>query len=233
MTSPSPATSSAPAPPVDLEPASRPAGPARRRQRSARVVVAVVLVLTGAGAVAAGLLTSAALLSVAAVLAVLLGAAATRIVHTELLDSRREAAADRAELARGYRALSEERVAEQAVFVRRTEATLARQRDSLARLESQVVDAEAQARAAAQQLAAERSRADLAEREGRRVGERLDDAEGRAAEAIVLLAELEQERDLLALQLRAVHTQEEARLAEAARWGATGATGTEGGRRRA
>ncbi len=222
-----------PTPPVDLEPAPRPGGPSRRRQRSARVVVAVVLVLLGAGAVAAGLLTSTALLSGAAVLAVLLGAAATRIVHTELLDSRREAAVDRAELARGYRALTEERVAEQAVFVRRTEASLARQRDALARLEAQVVDAEAQARAAAQQLDAERSRADLAEQEGRRAGERLDDAEGRAAEAIVLLAELEQERDLLASQLRATRAQEEARLAETARWDATGATGTEGGRRRA
>ena len=230
MTSPSPGTASESAPHAGPEPAARGAGPARRRQRSARVVVAAALVLLGACSVAGGLLTTTPLLGAAAVLAVLLGALATRIVHTELLDSRREAAADRAELARGYRSLTEERVAEQAMFVRRTEVSMSRQRDALARLESQVVDAETRARAAAEQCDAERSRADLAEREGRRLGERIDDAEGRAAEAIVLLAELEQERDLLAAQLQAAHTQEKARRAEGARWGAS-ATGTEGRRR--
>ena len=70
---------------------------ARRRQRSARVAAAVGLI------VAAGLLVAVTVptgsfvaVAVAGGAAVVLGAAALRIAHSELMTSRRSAAADRA-----------------------------------------------------------------------------------------------------------------------------------------
>ena len=70
---------------------------ARRRQRSVRVTVAVFLLAVATVAVLAALPTqSPALLSVAAVAALVLGWAALRIVWTEVLQSRREHATDRA-----------------------------------------------------------------------------------------------------------------------------------------
>ena len=77
---------------------------ARRRQRSVRLTIAVALTTIAAllvlGAVLSG---SWLLLTLAAVLGVALGAAATRITHTELMATRREAARDRAEQAQAYR----------------------------------------------------------------------------------------------------------------------------------
>ena len=90
---------------------------ARRRQRSVRVTVAVSLLAVASVAVLAALPTqSPALLSVAAVSAVVLGWAAVRIVWTEVLQSRRENAADRAATASAYRSLFSERAAEHAEF---------------------------------------------------------------------------------------------------------------------
>src|SRR5918992_2132395 len=96
---------------------SPPSGPVRRRQRSARAIVASLLlaagVLTVVGAVLSG---SWPLLTVGAVSGVALGALATRIAYLEVLQSRREAAADRAELAQEYRTLTEARTEENALF---------------------------------------------------------------------------------------------------------------------
>jgi hypothetical protein len=90
---------------------------ARRRQRSVRVTVAVVLLGVATVAVLVALPTqSPALLSVGAVGAVVLGWAAVRIVWTEVLQSRRENAADRAAAANAYRSLFTERAAEHAEF---------------------------------------------------------------------------------------------------------------------
>jgi hypothetical protein len=92
---------------------------ARRRQRSVRVTLAVLLLgaaaLVVVGSLAAG---SFAAVSAAAVLALLAGCAATRIVGNELAQSRREAARDRAALAQDYARLSAARVTEQAGFAR-------------------------------------------------------------------------------------------------------------------
>ena len=63
----------------------------------------------------------------AAVASVVLGAAATRITYSELLQTRRDAARDRAEQARDYRALTEERTAEHAEFSARMTARVDRQ----------------------------------------------------------------------------------------------------------
>jgi hypothetical protein len=90
---------------------------ARRRQRSVRVTVAVVLLGVATVAVLVALPTqSPALLSVGAVGAVVLGWAAVRIVWTEVLQSRRENAADWAAAANAYRSLFTERAAEHAEF---------------------------------------------------------------------------------------------------------------------
>jgi hypothetical protein len=92
--------------------------PARRRQRSVRVTVAAALlacatVLT-VGAVAAGQVLA---LVVAATLATLCGWAAFRILHTELLEERRQHARDRAAQADAFRILFTHRSAEHAAFV--------------------------------------------------------------------------------------------------------------------
>ena len=55
-------------------------------------------------------------MTLAALLSVVLGAAATRITHSELMDARREAARDRAEQAQSYRRLTVTRTAENAEF---------------------------------------------------------------------------------------------------------------------
>lgn len=89
------------------------ASAARRRQRSVRVTVAVSLLALAAVVVAAAvLLGSLLIVSVAAVLAVLLGAASTRIVLNELAQSRREAARDRAAQAQAYQQTFAVRIAE-------------------------------------------------------------------------------------------------------------------------
>lgn len=91
--------------------------PARRRQRSVRVTVAIALLGTATALVAVALPTqSAVALSVAAVAAIVLGWAALRMMWTEVLQSRRENAADRAAQAAAYRELFAERAAEHAEF---------------------------------------------------------------------------------------------------------------------
>jgi fatty acid desaturase len=90
---------------------------ARRRQRSTRLTVAVVLIVASALAVAGAVLSGSWLfVTTAAVLGVVLGASATRITHSELLQARRDAARDRATQARDYRDLTEVRTAEHAEF---------------------------------------------------------------------------------------------------------------------
>lgn len=181
-----------------------PSQPSRRRQRSARVLVACVLlalaVVAVAGAAAAG--GSGPLLG-AAVLAVLLGATATRITHSELADSRREAAQDRAEQAQAYRDLTADRVAEQQHYVRRTTATLEGHRSTISGLVEELAGARTEVAEAQLAVEREHERAERAEAEGRLLTGLLDQAEERAAEAIVRLAELEDEHLVLLVELDA------------------------------
>src|SRR5687767_5728467 len=94
-----------------------PAGPSRRRQRSTRIVVAVLLLLVAAAAVAGAAVTGAwPAVTVAAVAAVLLGATATKIMHSELMMARRDAARDRAEQAKAFSELDGKRSAESVEF---------------------------------------------------------------------------------------------------------------------
>jgi hypothetical protein len=170
----------------------------RRRQRSTRLVLAVALVITAAVVVIGAVLSASVMfVSVAAVLAVVLGATATRITHTELALARREAAADRAQQAQGYRRLTETRSAENHEFIGAMESRLGRADEAMTQLESAVVASQGRAADAMRRLNAEVRRADDAETEGSRLAVALEDSEERAAEAIVRVCELEDENGVL------------------------------------
>lgn len=96
--------------------ASRPVS-ARRRQRSVRVTVAVTLLAVATALVVLALPTqSPLLLSLASVGAIVLSWAALRMMWTEVLQTRREHARDRAAQASTYKTLFAERAAEHASF---------------------------------------------------------------------------------------------------------------------
>ena len=161
-------------------------------------MVAAALVITAAVVVIGAVLSaSVTLVSVAAVLAVLLGGTAVRITHSELVQARRDAAADRAQQAQGYRAITETRVHEHRAFVDAMTAKVGRAEQAATQLESAVVGSQGRAADAARRLRAETRRADEAEAEGSRLAVALEDSEERAAEAIVRVAELEDENGIL------------------------------------
>ncbi len=182
---------------------ARSGAPTRRRQRSTRVVVACTLLSVAAGLVLLAIVAGSWLVLVmAAVAGVALGAAATRITVSELADSRRHAAADRACLARQYRAASEVAADDHAVFVTFTNGRIARHEATIGRLESRLAEASAEAAEAHRLLEAERTRAETAESARARLLDQVAEAETRAAEAIVRLAELEHELDVVLDQWR-------------------------------
>ena len=165
---------------------------ARRRQRSTRVTVAVAFITIAALLVAGATIGGSFLVTaLAAAVAVALGAAATKITHSELIQTRIEAARDRAEQAQSYRTLTE-RIATRQKLIHELEGELAQVHGKLA--------------SATLKQGAEARRADQAE--SRLVAEsaKLEDAEHRAAEAIVLAAELEQEITNLKAELTAWET---------------------------
>jgi hypothetical protein len=162
------------------------------------LVLAVALVITAAVVVIGAVLSaSLTFVSVAAVLAVVLGATAVRITHSELVQSRREAASDRAQQAQGYRALTEARSHEHRSFVDAMTAKVGQAEHAVTQLESAVVSSQGRAADAARRLKAETRRADEAEAEGSRLAVVLEDSDERAAEAIVRVAELEDENGVL------------------------------------
>ncbi|WP_107704468.1 hypothetical protein [Nocardioides allogilvus] len=186
---------------------------ARRRQRSTRLSVAVALLALSAvsvmGAVVSG---SALLITVAAVLAVVLGAAATKITHSELADARVEAARDRAEQARAYTALTERRTAENMNFALDMRRKITAREEVIAGLEVALSTAQRQVADQTRKVNNEARRADLAERarvEGAETIQGLErslsSSEERAAEAIVLVSELEAELDVLRAELDSWH----------------------------
>jgi len=181
----------------------------RRRQRSTRLTVAVALLALAAVAVVGAIVSGSWLLvTLAAAAGVLLGAAATKITHTELVTTRRDAARDRAEQAQAYRRLTDERTAENAAFAASMQDKLAQQTAAVGELEEALTAAQQRAADATRKLNTEARRAEAAERHGRdteeRLGERLADAEERAAEAVVRVIELEQELDVVRAELTAV-----------------------------
>ena len=179
--------------------------PDRRRQRSTRLTVAVVLLISAAlavaGAVASG---SSVLVALAAASGVLLGAAATRITHSELVAARRDAARDRAEQAQAYRRMTEARTTENAAFAETMRTRVSRQESAIHELEDALTAAQGRAADATRKLNAEARRADAIERAHEETTASLDAAEERAAEAIVRVAELEHELDVVRAELDVV-----------------------------
>ena len=177
---------------------------ARRRQRSVRLVVAAGLVSAAAVITLVAVLSgSHSFVTVAAVLAVVLGAAATRITHSELMQSRRDHAKDRAEQARAYHDLTVERSIEHASFCSAMETRLSTSEQVIIELEGAVTSTQRRAAEATRKLNAEARRADTAEAENVRLGKALEESEDRAAEAIVRVAELEQDVDVLRAEVAA------------------------------
>jgi len=167
---------------------------ARRRQRSARLLVAVSLLTIAAVLVTAAFLDNVAWFQAfAAASAVVLGAAATRITHSELVQARRDAARDRAELAQDYRLLAEQRAAEHTAFARTMHARVEQREVALTELETALGEAQRRAAEATRKFNAEARRAEVAEQEGREVSRRLREAEERAELAASRVVELEQE----------------------------------------
>lgn len=164
---------------------------------SVLVAVAAVLVLIGV------MVGSWSLLVAVAVLGVVLGVAATRITITELTDSRRDAARERATLAKEYRAITDRQADSNAVFITYTNGRIARHEATIGHLEGRLEQAAAEAVEAARLLEIEQDRALAAEDSRDRLEARLSDAESRAAEAIVRVAELEQELDVMLAQWQA------------------------------
>ncbi len=120
--------------------------PNRRRQRSVRVTVAVALLSVATIAVVLALPTqSPAWLSASSVLALVCGSLASRIIYTELLQSRREAAEDRAAQAQAYRTMFSERAEEHAEFTTAMTDRLASRDKSIRELESTILLAEKRA----------------------------------------------------------------------------------------
>lgn len=177
---------------------------ARRRQRSVRLTVAVSLLTLATVLVTVAFLGDLAWFQAfAAFAAVVLGAAATRITHSELMQARRDAARERAELATEYRRLTEERTAEHAEFVTAAQARADRQQHALEELESALSAAQRRAVDAIRKFNAEAKRAELAEKEGREVSARLAEAEERVIAAELKVAELQSELDTARAELEA------------------------------
>jgi hypothetical protein len=142
--------------------------PARRRQRSVRVTVAVVLLSVATVGVLLALPTqSPVLLSVSSVAALAFGWASLRIMWTEVLQSRRENAADRAAAASAYKSLFSLRAAEHAEFTSAMTERLAESNVSVRELQGELVQAQRQAAdALVRAESAERTLDDARERVG-------------------------------------------------------------------
>jgi hypothetical protein len=102
-------------------------------------------------------------LSFSSVFALLCGATSSRIVYTELLQSRQEAAADRAAQAQAYKKMFSDRAAEHAEFTSVMTDRLAARDKSISELESTIVLAEARAIEAETRVKRESRRANEAQ----------------------------------------------------------------------
>lgn len=215
--------------PQDTPAESRPAraASARRRQRSTRLTVAASLLVVAAAAVLAALPTGSFwAVALSSAVALILGAAATRITHTELVHARRDAARDRAEQAQEYRRLTERRTAEGAAFAATMQERITEREAALRQLESELGDAQRAVADSRRKLGAEARRADRAEARADQAQadlaaleteaeHQLEQGAARAAERVAALeAELHAvrtERDTVRAELEAWQSAEPAR----------------------
>jgi hypothetical protein len=147
-------------------------------------------------------------LSVAAVVTLLAGWAAARIVYTELVQSRREAAADRAAQALAYRSMFAERASEHADFTTAMTDRLVRRDRDVAELEAAVVAAEQRAIESETRVQREARRAKHAEEQLQELTDRVHELEvieaERDDELATWQAQAEPTPSGLALELDAV-----------------------------
>lgn len=128
----------------------------RRRQRSVRVTVSVALLSVASALVLLALPTQSVLwLSLSSVLAMAISWAALRMMWTEVLQSRRENATDRAAAASAYRSLFSLRANEHAEFTTAMTERLAEAHLSQRELEGVVVHTETRAQRAESRLVTE------------------------------------------------------------------------------
>lgn len=149
--------------------------PSRRRQRSVRVSVAAALLTLGTVAVVVALsLATVPALSVASVFSLVCGWAAARIVYSELVESRRTHARDRAAQAQSFRVLFTTRSEEHATFA--------------AAMSDRITAREREVRELEGTLRLSECRAADAEDRVRRESRRANEAQERVAELEVALA---------------------------------------------
>lgn len=159
------------------------ARPSRRRQRSVRVTVAVALLSLASAAVVLALPTQSPLwLSIASVLALACGWAAARIIYTELAQSRRDNATDRAAQAQAYRSLFSERASEHAEFTTAMTDRIAARDKELTQLQEDLVATQRRAGEAEARVQRESRRANDAAAEAASLRERIEELEIRKAE---------------------------------------------------
>jgi len=135
----------------------------RRLQRRVRVTVAVfILMLATAVTIPALVSQSATWLSVSAVFTLLCGFLATRIVYSEMLQNRRDNAADRAHQADSNRTFFAERAKENVSFANAMARRVASCERSIGELEGTIRLAEKRATVAENRVKTETRRADEA-----------------------------------------------------------------------
>ena len=166
----------------------------------------VLLAVAGVLVVGAAVSGSWLGLTIAAAASVVLGVAANRITYTELGETRREAARDRAELARDYRDLAAVRSAEHHRFVTGVQARIADQEIRINKVEGALTAARAEAGRAQRRLVEMTARAGRAETRGTALAARLEEAEDRATQAVLRVVELEHEVDVLTAQWQSRET---------------------------
>jgi chromosome segregation ATPase len=167
--------------------------------------VVAVLLLLGAAAVVAGAAVTGSWLAVtvAGAVAVVAGAAATKITHSELMITRVTAARDRAEQAQAFRDVDARRSAEGVEFAADMQGKLAKRDATVSRLERRLQDTAEELADARRALTELEEQLAYAERENSTLGDRLTDAEERATSAVVRVAELEAEVEILTAQWEA------------------------------
>lgn len=159
--------------------------PARRRQRSVRVTVAVTLMAAATVVVLLALPTrSATWMSAASVLALVLAWAALRMMWTEVLQSRRENAADRAATASAYQDLFSRRAAEHAEFTSAMTEQLAQSRTTMRELEGAVVQQQRRAVTAESRLVDSNRRLDEARAQVNQLEGELTERQAELADAL-------------------------------------------------
>lgn len=135
----------------------------RRSHRRLRVTVAALILAAATAVTVPALVTQSVLwLTVAAVVALVCGVVATRIVYTDMVHTRRETAADRARQADAYRLLFAERARENVDFADSMAKKVASRDRTIGELEGTIRLAE--------------KRADVAETRAKKETLRADDA---------------------------------------------------------